>query len=165
MGCIGVLDPHNHEPRTRATNGESKWDSTRVLLARDLKPLVKHLNGKVWEEGYNTHAHLAEGVKGSVTRALSWIPGTFKTDSADRTFVEIGEYSDPDHPDDLFLIVLNKRVDTGGARTIHLDLRERFSSAKVLFPPAFEHRFLDTTDPSYVLTLQPGHAAMLHFIR
>lgn len=163
MGSIGLLDPHNHEPRTRATNAENKWDSTRTLISRDLKPLLTQLQEKTWEEGYNTHRHLTEGVRGKVRRAQSWIPGTFTADAGDRVFVEIGEYSDPDHPGDLFLVILNKRIDRRGARTIHLDLRERYSDVKILFPGNLEHESLDTVDPSYVLTLQPGHAALLQF--
>jgi|GEM_PF-2365021 len=183
MGGIGFLDPHTHEPRRQDTNGENKWDSTRVLIRDHLKPMAELLHGMRWVDGYNAHRHFpaAGGGKGPrwtraglarlavegspLEKIFTWPPGTVgQTDPVKRTFLEIGEYRDPAHPGRRYLVVVNDRVDPHGSRAVYLRMKEPWKDVRALFPVGMDAGYAAATGDC-LFVLAPGCAALLELQR
>lgn len=166
MGSVGLLDPHDNQPRRLDTNGEDKWDSTRNFLRSILRPHADMLSRLTWKRGYDCHTS-DPSVRSTALRSVqSWAfqPGGFMSeDSSARCFVEVGEFSDEQGA--LWLFVVNKRVDVAGSRMINLQLKSDLAAdtrALELHPVSTSHVSLETYVPgNYVLSLPPGDAALL----
>jgi hypothetical protein len=160
MGAIGFLDPHDHRPRTRDTNGESKWDSARVMITDVLQPLGAMLHGKRWENGYNLHRHKPDTLGALLLRAHTFSDwDAMRSDKRKRTFVEAGEFSDPDEPGVRYLLVINKRVDARGGRRFLLEYSDDVRGASIVYPT--NARPADGLGVGDTFDIMPGHAVLL----
>ncbi|MDT8323607.1 MAG: hypothetical protein RRA94_05825 [Bacteroidota bacterium] len=160
MGAVGFLDPHDHRPRTEDTNGESKWDSARVMIRSVLQPLGTLLHGKRWENGYNLHRHRPDTLGGLLLRVHSFSDwDAMRSDARTWTFVEAGEFSDPDEPGIRYLLVINKRVDPRGGRRFLLEFSPRVGSASIIYPEGT--RLADGSGDGDTFDIMPGHAVLL----
>lgn len=166
MGSVGLLDPHDNQPRRLDTNGEDKWDSTRTFLRSSLRPHGDLLSRMRWQRGYDCHTS-DPSVRSTVLRSVqSWAfpPGGVLTeDPAARCFVEVGEFIDGQ--DGLWLFVVNKRADAAGSRMINLQLKAGLAAEErtlELHPIGASRVSLDSfVAGNFVLTLPPGDAALL----
>ena len=104
--------------------GEDKWDSVCVFNDTQLQPLGNALYPLRWENAFpydDAWLRATDSVTISVTSERL---GLMK-DSDASTFVEIGQFSDPEQPEALYLLVVNKRMDARGQRHITVRLRPR----------------------------------------
>lgn len=169
MGSIGLLNPHDTQPRRRDTNGEDKWDSTRTFLRGALKQHGDTLSRLAWLRGYDCHA-LRPAERSPLLRDVqSW---TFTReqgiaiDPSERRLVEIGEFGSEQGEFDAdqgvtHLFVVNKRVDAAGHRWINLQLKNGDRTLELLPAPGVPAELHSHARGNFVLLLPPGHAALL----
>lgn len=161
MGAIGLLDPHNSQPRHRDTNGENKFDSTRAFLRGSLRPHGELLARMQWQRSAAVHRGSLRDPLAVLDTVMSWrrTGDGVAFDPPERCFVEIGEYRDSEHRDWLF--VVNKRVDPAGDRNIVLRLRERHRTLELHAVPGVPATLHRAAHGDFLLSLPPGHAALL----
>lgn len=128
MGSIGFLDPHTSLPRRRDTNGEDKWDSTRVLFRSALRPLGELLQHARWERGMSVEEGGAFTDDFAVTAIEARAFGAATADAPRDSFVEYCEFRDTSDSTRLLLFILNKRVDAQGGRRITLRLGDALAA-------------------------------------
>ena len=80
-------------------------------------------------------------------------------DPPERCFVEIGEFLDADNSTWLFIV--NKRVDPAGDRQIALSLRDQQQTLELFPVPGVTASLTRDGDGRAILSLPPGHAALL----
>ncbi len=162
MGSIGLLNPHDNQPRRLDCNGEDKWDSTRTFIREALAPMGSRLARCTWQRGYNCHAMNPADHSPWVRTVLSWsfphLEGML-VDPPERRFIEIGEFED--ERGDVVILVLNKRVDAAGSREIYLQLKDRGRGLELLPAGSMPVELTYSQPGSYILSLQPGQAALL----
>ncbi len=108
--------------------GEDKWDSVCVFNHAKLRSLGNALYPLRWENAFaydDVWLRATDSVLVSVTSERLGLG----TDPDASTFVEIGQFSDPQEPDALYLLVVNKRMDAHGQRHITVRVRPRGQAA------------------------------------
>lgn len=161
MGAIGLLDPHNNQPRRLDTNGEDKFDSTRAFLRGSLRPHGEMLARMRWRYSDAAHRGMLRVQGGVLDTVMSWrdVGTNAVFDPPERCFVEIGEFLDADNS--TWLFVVNKRVDPAGDRQIALSLRDQQQTLELFPVPGVTASLTRDGDGRAILSLPPGHAALL----
>jgi hypothetical protein len=104
--------------------GEDKWDSVSVFNHTQLLRLGKALHPLRWENAFpydDAWLRATDSVLIAVASSRSGVTD----DPVASTFVEIGQFSDPDEPEVLYLLVVNKRTDAQGQRHITMRVKPR----------------------------------------
>jgi hypothetical protein len=130
------------------------------MITDVLQPLGAMLHGKRWENGYNLHRHKPDTLGALLLRAHTFSDwDAMRSDKRKRTFVEAGEFSDPDEPGVRYLLVINKRVDARGGRRFLLEYSDDVRGASIVYPT--NARPADGLGVGDTFDIMPGHAVLL----